>query len=115
VHEGAAQHARSPRQDRVGHPFPGEARLCGQQQDVGAQTAGEAAAERRQLVVGVAGRQVGVGVVARLVVVVFDVQRRHLRVVDAQGATAVVDVLAVEGLLGRLRRGRVRVLDQGLE
>lgn len=49
--------------------------------------------------VAVAGWQRGVGVVARLVVVVLHVEARHLGVVDAQRAAAVVDVLPVQSLL----------------
>lgn len=62
---------------------------------------GEASPQWRQLTgqqlvrVAVAGRQRGVGVVARLVVVVLHVEASHLRVVDAQRAASVVDVLAV--------------------
>lgn len=48
--------------------------------------------------VAVAGRQGGVGVVARLVVVVLHVEASHLGVVDAERAAAVVDVLAVQRL-----------------
>lgn len=63
---------------------------------------------------GVARGQARVGVVAALVVVELDVQVGQLRVLDAQGAARVVDVLAVERQLGSLGRDDIRVLDQSL-
>jgi len=47
---------------------------------------------------GVAGGQVGVGVVSALVIVVLDVEAVELGVLDAQGAARVVDVLPVQRL-----------------
>lgn len=53
----------------------------------------------QQLVrVTVPGRQRRVGVVAGLVIVVLDIEASHFRVVDAESAAAVVDVLAVKCL-----------------
>ena len=63
----------------------------------------------------VSARQGRVGVVAALVVVVFDVQVGQLGVFDPEGAAAVVDVLAVQRELGRLGRHHVRILDEHLE
>lgn len=46
----------------------------------------------------VAGGQVGAGVVAALVVVVFDVEAGQLGVANSQRAAGVIDVLPIEGL-----------------
>ena len=44
------------------------------------------------------GGQVGVGEVPRLLVVVLHLQRLHVREVNAQGATTIVDVVPIEAL-----------------
>lgn len=88
----------------------------------------------------IASGQRGVGVIAALVIVVLDVEAAQLRVLDAEGAARVVDVLTVQRLqrtgkvpklpsihtsttktfsfhyqFGRLGSDNIWILDQGLE
>jgi len=54
--------------------------------------------KRCRIQVGVSSRQVRIGVIPRLVIVVLDIEVLHLAVVDAQCAAGIVDVLAIERL-----------------
>lgn len=61
------------------------------------------------------GRQIGISVVAALVIVVFHIQRGQLAVINAQCATAIVYILSVQAVTRALGCTRFAQLYQSLE